>query len=217
MHAVPATFPVATRRATLFGAGLLTLVAARPAWAERLSAVDSGPADPGQPDLLTGGPGRGDFDFLAGRWSVLSRRRLNPWSGDDRWDQVSATAQGQVMLGGLACLDELELPASTPGQPSAAVTFRLYDPAARQWTSHQVDGRTGTLRAPLTGHFGGGLFAGRRGEFHGQDHDPLLDRAVAVRVVWSHITATSAHWEQAWSADGGRTWETNWTQDFTRA
>ncbi|WP_199902735.1 hypothetical protein [Azospirillum sp. B4] len=215
MHSLPPDFPTATRRAVLLGAGLLAFSAGLPARAERLPPVDRRPADPDQPDLLTGGPGAGDFDFLAGRWSVLSRRRVNSGAGDGRWEEARASAHGQIMLGGLACLDELELPGPTD-KPAAAVTFRLYDPAVRQWTLHRVDSRTGALQAPLTGHFTGGLFAGRRGEFHGQDQDPLLGHPVAVRVVWSRITATSAHWEQAWSADQGCRWETNWTQEFTR-
>jgi hypothetical protein len=35
--------------------------------------------------------------------------------------------------------------------------------------------------------------------------------------MWSRITATSAHWEQALSSDGGKTWETNWIMEFQRS
>jgi len=38
-----------------------------------------------------------------------------------------------------------------------------------------------------------------------------------VRFVWSNVTAPTPRWEQAFSADGGETWETNWVMEFTRA
>ncbi|WP_343520085.1 hypothetical protein [Sphingomonas sp.] len=39
---------------------------------------------------------------------------------------------------------------------------------------------------------------------------------MTVMFRWSAITAASAHWEQAFSTDGGKTWESNWHMDFTR-
>jgi hypothetical protein len=37
-----------------------------------------------------------------------------------------------------------------------------------------------------------------------------------VLYLWSDITATTARWEQAFSTDGGTTWETNWIAEFCR-
>lgn len=47
------------------------------------------------------------------------------------------------------------------------------------------------------------------------DHT-LRGKPIKVRFVWSHITATTAQWEQAYSGDGGKTWETNWVQQLRR-
>jgi hypothetical protein len=37
-----------------------------------------------------------------------------------------------------------------------------------------------------------------------------------VRYTWRRVDARHAQWEQAFSPDGGRSWETNWTMAFTR-
>jgi hypothetical protein len=39
---------------------------------------------------------------------------------------------------------------------------------------------------------------------------------IRTRFIWAYITATSARWEQAYSADAGKTWETNWVMEFQR-
>jgi hypothetical protein len=59
-----------------------------------------------------------------------------------------------------------------------------------------------------------GEFENGRGEFY--DQEMFEGRAIYCRFIWSEITDTSARWEQAYSADGGVTWETNWIMEFTR-
>ncbi len=46
--------------------------------------------------------------------------------------------------------------------------------------------------------------------------DVLDGRSILVRFVWSAIEARSARWEQAFSPDGGASWETNWVMRFVR-
>jgi hypothetical protein len=58
-----------------------------------------------------------------------------------------------------------------------------------------------------------GEFKNGRGEFF--DQEPLNGRAILVRFVISDITPTSCHFEQAFSDDGGATWETNWVATDT--
>jgi hypothetical protein len=40
--------------------------------------------------------------------------------------------------------------------------------------------------------------------------------AITVRFTWFGITGNSARWEQAFSADEGKTWETNWIMQLSR-
>ncbi len=75
-----------------------------------------------------------------------------------------------------------------------------------------LDGRNpfGDLGPPIKGRFENGV-----GRFYSDDM--LRRKPVRVRVTWTHDTPGTAHWEQAFSADGGKTWEINWTIDFIKA
>jgi len=69
--------------------------------------------------------------------------------------------------------------------------------------------KDGGLTPPMFGRFSGG-----RGEFFGQDS--LQGRAIYVRFVFSELTPSSFRFEQAFSVDGGKSWEVNWIATFTR-
>jgi hypothetical protein len=151
--------------------------------------------------------GQADFDFLIGSWMVRNRRLRRPLTGSDEWYEFDATAVARHLWGGHANVDEFE--ADSPTGHIQGMTLRLYDRNARQWSLYWANSAKGTLDRPTVGRFEEG-----RGEFF--DQDRIDGTTVLVRYVWSDITATSCRWEQAFSPDGGRTWETNWTMDFTR-
>jgi hypothetical protein len=89
------------------------------------------------------------------------------------------------------------------------MSFRFFDPERQRWSIYWADSRRpGELDPPVFGHFGGDT-----GVFHGED--VFRGRPVLVRFIWSGVTTSSPRWEQAFSDDGGRTWETNWVMDFT--
>ncbi len=90
-----------------------------------------------------------------------------------------------------------------------ALSRRLYNPDSRQWSLNFSNSAAGTLGQPIIGEFKNG-----RGEFF--DQETVGDRAVLVRFVISDITPESCHFEQAFSADGGKTWEVNWVATDTR-
>jgi hypothetical protein len=60
-----------------------------------------------------------------------------------------------------------------------------------------------------------GSFSGDVGVF--ECDDTFEGRPIRVRYTWSDVTTPTPHWEQAFSDDGGETWETNWVAEFTRA
>lgn len=148
-----------------------------------------------------------DFDFLVGRWSVAHRRLQRRLEDCTQWDEFPGTCDLRLILGGLGNLDDnvLELPAGT----YRAATLRVFDPAAALWSIWWIDARQGQIEPPVRGAFVDGV-----GTFHGDD--VWNGRPVRVRFIWSDITETSARWQQAFSADDGETWETNWIMQFTR-
>jgi hypothetical protein len=152
-------------------------------------------------------PGVGDFDFLVGKWNVRNRRLHKPLTGSDDWDEFPGTSVCHAPLfGGAANLDEM----SCPTRGFSGLTLRLFDPERREWSLNWVSSRRGRLTPPVVGAFS----ADRLGEFYGDDtHE---GQPIRCRFYWSGITPNTAHWEQAFSADGGATWENNWTMDFTR-
>ncbi len=150
--------------------------------------------------------GRHDFDFLHGRWHSIQRRLRKRLAGCDEWDEFPADLHCQPMLGGLGNTDEL----SSPTMSYTGLALRLYDEADRTWSIYWITAGSAVIEPPVVGHFADGT-----GDFIGPDtHEGI---PVLVRYRWSDITATSARWAQALSADDGRTWETNWTAEFTRA
>jgi hypothetical protein len=149
----------------------------------------------------------GNFDFLVGSWTSVQRRLVKPLSGSDEWTESRATTQAWQVFGGAANVDEVHF----PDWGFSGLSVRLLDPATREWSIYWVSSRNGELQLPpVVGRFSDGV-----GTFY-SDED-YEGRAIRVRYRWSDITATSARWEQAFSVDGGQTWETNWTADLTRS
>ena len=97
----------------------------------------------------------------------------------------------------------VELDVSGAAGRIRGLSLRLYNPQTRQWSLNFASAAGGTLGPPTVGGFRDG-----RGEFYAQES--LDGRAILVRFVISDITADSARFEQAFSPDGGKTWEVNW-------
>ncbi|WP_149194621.1 hypothetical protein [Luteimonas suaedae] len=151
--------------------------------------------------------GQHDFDFEFGTWTTHIKRLQNPLSGATAWVEYEGTTTVRKLLDGRANTAELEVEGES-GRIEG-VALRLYDPQARQWRIHYANIADGELTGPVTGAFRDG-----RGEFYGQE--TINGRVILVRFVISDITKDSCHFEQAFSVDGGRTWEVNWIATDTR-
>ena len=151
--------------------------------------------------------GQHDFDFEIGTWKTHLSRRLRPLTGSTTWVEYEGTTVVRKVWNGRANLVELEV--SGPAGHIEGLSLRLYNPESRQWSLNFSNSAGGTLSQPTVGEFKNG-----RGEFFNQE--TLNGRAIFVRFVISAITPNSCRFEQAFSDDGGKTWEVNWIAIDTR-
>jgi hypothetical protein len=149
-----------------------------------------------------------DFDSHFGAWQVRHRRLKERLAGSTEWIEYGGTCMVQPILGGAGNMDDNIF--NMPGGAYRGVSVRAFDPQSQSWAIWWLDGRfPHTLDVPVIGRFKDdiGIFLA---------DDTFKGKPIKVRYIWSHITLSSRRWEQAFSPDGGQTWETNWISYFTR-
>jgi hypothetical protein len=157
--------------------------------------------------------GSQDFDFYMGRWRIENKRLVKRLAGSREWETFEATAHARHLPGGIGNYDDFVAETWRPG--FVGMSFRVFSPITKKWSIYWLDNKTsgldptGRLTVPVVGEFKGNV-----GVFTCDDE--FEGKPIIVRYIWSNITANSARWEQAFSPDGGKTWETNWVMNQTR-
>ncbi len=151
--------------------------------------------------------GQRDFDWEVGTWKTHLRRLVRPMTGSTTWVEYDGTSVARKVWNGKANL--LELDVSGPSGRIEGLSLRLFNPDARQWSLNFSNSAGGVLSPPVYGEFRNG-----RGDFFGVD--TLNGRAILVRFIITCSNKDSCHFEQAFSDDAGKNWETNWIADDTR-
>lgn len=156
---------------------------------------------------VQGGDQQHAFDFHFGTWRTQIMSRDVTASGVGAWVKFTGTVIDQPVWNGRANLEKIE--ASGPGGHFQGLTLFLYNPKSGQWSEQFAGSDDGVMQAPSYGEFTNG-----RGVFHGLTES--AGKQVLERDVWSNITPDSYHYEIASSADGGKTWVTNFIAQLTR-
>jgi hypothetical protein len=151
--------------------------------------------------------GQHDFDFNFGTWKTHVSRLVHPLADSKTWTAYDGTSIVRKVWNGRASLFELDV--RGPAGHIEGVGLRLYNPQSHQWNLNWTNSSVGMLDGAMIGEFkdGHGLFYSAE-NFEG--------RNILVRNGFSDITPESSRFEQAFSADGGKTWETNWIMTQTR-
>ncbi len=93
-----------------------------------------------------------------------------------------------------------------PDRSFHGLALRIFDPDSGLWSIHWADNLRHRLLPPMVGRFEDG-----RGTFLGDEEH--AGQPVLARFIW-FPSVEAPRWEQAFSADGGETWETNWVVRF---
>jgi hypothetical protein len=162
-------------------------------------AADVTPETPGAPT---------DFDFIIGDWHVHHRRLNSRLSGCTEWTEFPGRSSTRKILGGFGNVEDNIL--SFPDGEVLAAAMRSFDRTTGSWSIWWLDGRfPHQLDPPVVGKFTGSV-----GTFFADDK--LNGLPIRIRFIWNADPGRNPTWAQAFSNDGGQTWETNWTMEFVR-
>lgn len=148
-----------------------------------------------------------DFDFVLGSWTTRIKHVQRTSTGSQEWTEVQGSIEARKVWDGLANLQEIEI--DKPSGPFRELRLCLFNPQTHEWSLYWADSADGVLGQPMIGGFKDGV-----GTFY--DQEEIGGKTLFVRQAYSAITPDSYHWEQAFSDDGGKTWETNWIVTVTR-
>lgn len=152
--------------------------------------------------------GSHDFDFNYGAWHTHIRRLLHPLSGANTWVTYDGTVTVRKAIEGAANVEEIE--ASSPQGHVEFGNVRLYNTTSHQWSLNSIGSDDGQIEGPPSF----GEFTNGRGVFY--DQESFNNRMILNRQTFYNITPTSYSFEQAFSDDGGKTWEPNFVANLTR-
>jgi hypothetical protein len=159
--------------------------------------------------------GQHDFDFEFGTWKIHLSRLKDRLAGSKEWVEFDGTSVTRKVWEGKSNLEEFETDSPTGHGATGHIeglTLRVYNPTTHQWSIYWANSKDPDLGQPIVPMVG--EFKNGQGEFY--DQELWKGRSVYVRFIWSKITPNSAHFEQSYSEDGGKTWEVNWVTDQTR-
>jgi hypothetical protein len=128
------------------------------------------------------------------------RRLPDRLVGSNNWIEYDGISNHKKLLDTNANFEEFLVDNPDKHLHIKGQTLRMYNPDSHQWSIYLLDLDKGSLSLPPVV----GEFHGNRGEFYDQE------QYILVRYVWLNISPKSARMEQSFSADGGKTWETNW-------
>jgi hypothetical protein len=147
-----------------------------------------------------------DFDFLEARTHVNHRKLKERLTGSNRWFEFDGDYEIRLILNGLGNIEKYGI-TTNDGQELEGMNLRLFNPDTKLWSIYWADSISGTLEAPLVGSFENGV-----GNFYTVDKHN--GQPIIIQFRYDSTEKDNPNWRQAFSADGGQTWEWNWYMNY---
>jgi hypothetical protein len=175
------------------------------------SPPTAAPAEPAACPLVTptARDGRHDFDALHGTWRTHYRMLRKRLANDHEWYACEGTSVVRAFWAGQGNLEDGDV--HCPDRVIGGMTLRTYDAETHQWSLWWGTRKLGIVPPPQVGHFDGTGAA--TGAFFA--NDTWEGKPIIVRFQWT-MDREHPRFEQAFSTDGGATWEPNWTTVYDR-
>lgn len=149
-----------------------------------------------------------DFDFFVGTWQMRHRRLKERLVGSNEWEEFDGVTHARSMIGGICNLNDSIV--NRASGTFRSLGLRAFDAKTGLWGDWYLSARDPhKIDVPGFGRFENGI-----GTF--LSDDVHQGTPVKVRGLWTPYSSTSLQWEQAFSTDGGKTWETNWVMRYKR-
>jgi hypothetical protein len=158
------------------------------------------------PVVRSGSEGQSDFNFVIGTWKTRILHLGHGRGGTDRWAVWTGRVTAAKVWDGRANIQQIEI--NAPSGTVEELRLCLYHPLSHEWYLYWADSSDGVLDKPMIGKFKNGV-----GRFY--DQEEIGGREIFVRDLYSDVRVGSYHWQQAFSSDGGATWEPNWRVTLT--
>ncbi len=152
------------------------------------------------------------LDWFIGTWDVQSRVLMN--ADTDEWLDETATSTVEPVIGGFALLERYE--GSYGGAPIQGMSVRIYNTSTERWHQRWTD-NTSPGFAPYTGQFADGQFVAYSDNGYSPEVDGGTEKQRGLREIFFDIEEDHFSWRLEQTTDGGMSWTTVWTLEYTRA
>jgi hypothetical protein len=151
------------------------------------------------------------LDWFIGAWSVDSRYLLDP--ATEEWFEETVTSTIEPIIGGFALMERYT--GTFAGTPIDAVSIRTYNSAIGKWQQRWLD-NTSPGFAAYTGQYADGEFIAYADRGYSPEIEGGTEKETGAREIFFDIEADRFSWRWETTADGGATWTTVWTLEYTR-